>query len=812
MALFAAVFDDVKFGLRMLARNPGFTAVALMALALGIGVNSTVFTIVNGILFKSLPFHDANRVLYLATRDVSRGNRGQNGVSIPDFRDWREQSKSFEELCAFNGYGANYSDRIGLPELYFGARITANSFHAMGIRAAAGRDFNEADDKAGSAVVLLSYGLWERRYAKDPAVIGRSVRLNDVPTTVIGVMPQGFSFPFNGTDLWVPMTPTPEFEKREARNMIGFGRVKKGISLTTARTEIEGIAKRLQVGYPDTNQSVVALVQNYNDLSWGPDIQIMLAALMGAVGFVLLIACANIANMLLARAVARSREISIRAALGASRWRVIRQLLVESVMLSMTGGVLGWLLSIWGVAVFDRAAASGNGRPLNIDFSMDAHVLAFLIAISIGAGILFGLVPALRLSRLDVNSALKDGSRGASTGGRGKYLSGLLVVSETALAVVLLAGAGLMIRSFVNLYHTSTGVKVENVLTMRLALPATKYPKGDNQIDFHQRLKERLERLAGVDSVAIASNLPTGGGPTFSYEVEGSGPVDEKRRPTVTALVIGPDYFRVMSVPVLRGRGFTEADAGTGAPVVMVNQRFAETHWRGDDPIGRRLRVFNGRAPDSWMTVVGMVPNILQNDISVKQIDPLIYIPYRQKPRQDMAVVARTRIPPNSLSTAFRKEVQTMDQDLPVYNLWSMEDRLVRNYWPWRIFAMLFGIFAAIALLLASIGLYAVIAHSVSQRTQEIGVRMALGATARNVSGLVFTQGMRQTITGLGVGLAAAFAMTRVLRTMLIQVSSWDPATYTGIVVVLGLAAMMGCWIPAQRAMSIDPARALRSE
>jgi predicted permease len=380
MALFAAIFDDARFGLRTLAKNPGFTAVAVMALALGIGVNSTVFTIVNGILFKSLPFNDASRVLYLATRDLSRGNRGQNGVSIPDFRDWREQSRSFEELCAFSGYGANYSDRMGLPELYFGARMTANSFRAMGIKAIAGRGFNTDDDKAGSpAVVLLSYGLWERRYGKDPAAIGRSVRLNDVPTTVIGVMPRGFSFPFNGTDLWVPMTPTPELEKREARNMIGFGRVKKGISLTAARTEIEGIAKRLQVGYPDTNQSVIALVQNYNDLSWGPDIQIMLAALMGAVWFVLLIACANIANMLLARAVARSREISIRAALGASRWRVIRQLLVESVMLSMTGGVLGWLLSIWGVRVFDRAAASGNGRPLNIDFSMDAHVLVFLI-------------------------------------------------------------------------------------------------------------------------------------------------------------------------------------------------------------------------------------------------------------------------------------------------------------------------------------------------------------------------------------------------------------------------------------------------
>ena len=806
----AYFLEDVRYGLRMLAKNPGFTAVAVTALTLGIGANATVFTLANGVLFKSMPFDQNDRILYLSTKNLNNAER-RAGVSYPDYRDWRNEAKSFEELSAFSGLGVNYSDKAGLPELYRGSQMTANSFAAIGQRPVAGRDFTASDEKAGAApVAILSYGLWERRYGKDHSIIGRTVRMNDVPTTVIGVMPRGLMFP-GVSDLWIPLVPAANWEKREARNLIAFGRMRQGVTVKSARAELETIARRLETAYPETNQGIVPVVQTFNEQFNGPKITVMFTALLGAVAFVLLIACANVANLLLGRAVGRSREISIRAALGASRWRVIRQLLVESVLLSITGGVLGWLIAIWGVRTFD-AVVTPLGKPAFIDFSMDYNVLAYLVAISLGTGVLFGLAPALRLSRLDVNTALKDGGRGASGGVRGKYLSGLLVVSEMALAVVLLAGAGLMIRSFLNIYRMSVGVNVQNVLTMRLFLPEAKYARADDQISFHQRLKTRLEALPGVQSAAIATTLPTGGSMSFPYELEGTSPVDEKRRQTLSAVVISPGYFEVMDVRAQRGRFFTETDGVAGPPVVIVNQRFAEKFWPGDDPVGKRLRLFEGKVPQAWLTVVGLVPDILQNDISVREHDPLIYLPYRQKPMRGVAVIARTRVPPGSLGTAFRREVQAVDENLPIFNLLTMEERLANNYWPWRVFGSLFAIFAGIALLLASVGLYAVIAHSVSQRTQEIGVRMALGASAQSIHGLVFAQGMRELIIGLAVGLAAAFGITRILRTLLVQVSPSDPGTFAVVSFVLALAAMLGCWIPARRAMNVDPVVALRHE
>jgi putative ABC transport system permease protein len=809
-SLMGFFLEDVRYGLRGLANNAGFTILAVTALALGIGANATVFTLANGVLFKSMPFDQNDRILYLSTKNLSRGNQ-RAGVSYPDFLDWREQAKSFEDLSAFGGLGVNYSDKSGLPELYNASQMTANSFHAIGQKPVAGRDFTAEDEKRGAApVAILGYGLWERRYGKDPSVVGRTVRLNDVPTTIIGVMPSGLTFP-GQSDLWTPYVPGPNSEKRESRGLIAFGRMREGIGIKSVRTEMETIARRLEGAYPTTNQGIAALVQTFNEAFNGPQITVMFSALLGAVGFVLLIACANVANLLLARAVSRSREISIRAALGASRWRVVRQLLVESVMLSIAGGGIGWMISIWGVRTFD-AVVTPLGKPAFIDFSMDYHVLVYLLAISLGTGVLFGLAPALRLSKLDVNTSLKDGGRGASGGGQGRYLSGLLVVTEMALAVVLLTGAGLMIRSFLAISRTSTGVNVANVLTMRLRLPEAKYLKDQDEISFHERLKTRLEALPGVDSVAIASNLPTGGSMNFPYELEGVPPVDEKRRQTLSALVISPDYFRVADVRALRGRFFTETDGGAGPPVTIVNQRFAERFWPGADPVGKRLRIFNGKTPEAWLTVVGLVPDILQNNISLQDHDPLIYIPYRQKPQRDMAIIARTHVPPSSLGTAFRQQVQSMDEDLPIYRLLTMEDRLAQNYWPWRVFGSLFAIFAGIALVLASVGLYAVIAHSVSQRTQEIGVRMALGASAQNIHRLVFGQGMLQLAIGLGVGLAAAFGITRILRTLLVQVSPTDPGTFITVSLVLALAAVLGCWIPARRAMSVDPVVALRNE
>jgi putative ABC transport system permease protein len=590
-----------------------------------------------------------------------------------------------------------------------------------------------------------------------------------------------------------------------------FARMADGATLKSARAEMGTISRNLQSAYPNTNQGLDAWVRTFNEFYVGPWLTTIFGAMLGAVSFVLLIACANVANLLLGRAVGRMREISIRMALGAGRWRIVRQLLVESLMLSLAGGMIGWLIAIWGVHAFNLAIIPYY-KPGWMNFSMDYRVFTYLVMISVGTGILFGLAPALRLASVDVNTSLKDGGRGSSTGARGRHLSSILVIAEVALAVVLLAGAGLMVRTFLNVYRASLGVNTINVLTMRLALPAAQYPKPTDQISFHDRLKPRLRSLPGVTSVDIANFLPTGGSTPFQYELEGVPAVSSQRRPTLSALIIGPDYFHAMDVRPVSGRVFTDVDGVSGPPVAIINQSFASKFWPGQDPLGKRLRLFTAGTPEPWLQVVGVVPNIVQNDISPRQIDPLIYVPYRQKPAADMAIVARTVVPPGSLATAFRREIQELDSDLPIYNLWTMQERLERNYWFYRVLGVLFVIFAGIALFLASVGLYAVMAHSVSQRTQEIGVRMAMGATGRTILRLLFTQGMLRVAIGVAIGLIGALGVTRVLKAILVQVAPADPMTFAAASVVLAVAAALGCWIPARRAMRVDPMVALRHE
>jgi putative ABC transport system permease protein len=802
-----AFFEDVRFGLRSLAKNTGFTIVAATALALGIGTNATVFAITNGVLFKNMPFV-SDRILYLSTKNLRRGER-RSGVSWPDFRDWRAQSKAFESMGAFDFTVVNVSDKNGVPTRYNLSRITGDTFSTIGQKPVMGRDFTAVDDKAGAApVVILGFGVWENRYGRNPGILGQTIRVNSVPTTVIGVMQRGMRFPID-SELWQPLGPTVDSEKRGARGLGAFGAMAPGVTQKSAEAEMATIARNLERAYPATNQGITAVVHTFSEEFNGPQVTVLLAALMGAVVFVLLIACANVANLLLGRAVDRSREISVRIALGASRWRIIRQLLVESVMLSMVGGVLGWLLSLWGIRLFD--ASVRDRIPAWMNFTMDYRGFVYLAAISVGTGLLFGLAPALRLSRLDVNSTLKEGGRG-STGARGKHLSRVLVVAEMALAVVLLAGAGLMIRSFVNIQQANPGVNTKNMLVMRLFLPEAKYPRPDDQITFHQRLKAKLEALPGVEVSTIAVTMPTGGSMKFPYEIEHAAPVDEDRRPQLSAEVISPDYFRAMDVRILRGRAFTEADDAAGTRVALVNQRLAEKFWPGDDPIGKRLRIYDNKVADPWVTVVGVAPNILQNDITVNEYDPLLYLPYRQKTLRDMSLMARTRVPPGTLGTAFRQTVQAIDEDMPIYSLRSMEERMALNYWEQGVFGSLFATFAAIALVLAAVGLYAVIAHSVTQRTQEIGLRMALGASGENILGLVFLQGMRQMSIGLAVGLAAAIGLTRVLRALLAGVSPTDVTTLAGVCLLLAAAATLGCYLPARRAMRVDPLVALRHE
>jgi putative ABC transport system permease protein len=801
-----SLLGDVRTGLRTLVKNPGFTAVAVTMLAVGIGVNATVFTVTDAVLFKGFAGVERNdRLRYITYKNSNCC------VSYPDFLDWRAQAKSFQGMAIVHGVGLTLNDGSGFPESLSANENSADTFRVVGARPILGRDFSAEDEAPGAApVAILNYGFWERRYGKDPAVLGRTVRMNGVPTTYIGVMPQDFSFP-QTVDVWVPLVQTPQVMQRVNRDTwMVVARLAEGVTVERARAEMEIIGKRLAAAYPLTNRELFPEIQTFTQFFIGPNGTLIYGSMWGAVGFVLLIACANLANLLLARAIGRSREISVRIALGAGRWRIIRQLLIESLMLAGLGGFLGWWLAKWGVRTYAIAMANKSSW-LILDYTMDHRVLAYLIAISIGTGILFGLAPALRLSRLDVNAALKDGGRSATGSRGGKHLSAVLVTGEMALAIVLLAGAGVMIRSYLKIHTADIGVHTASVLGGAVSLPADRYPRAEDKISFYDRLITRLEGMPGVESVAMADSLPASGSLKLPYQRAGDVPTAEDRRPKLSALKISPAYFRTLKASLLAGREFNDTDVASAVPVAIVNQLLAAEFWPGEDPLGKRLRFFNRNAPGPWLTVVGVVANIIQNDSNRQRFDPVVYMPYRQDPGGGAWVLVRTRVRPESLANAFRGEVRALDSELPLYGPMPIAERMER-FWDSRFYGGLFLIFAAVALLLASIGLYTVIAHAVSQRTQEIGIRLAIGATGRDILRLVFGQGMIPLGIGMVIGLAASLAVNRVLKSVLVQVSPYDPVTLAIASAVLICAALLGCLIPARRAMRVDPAVALRNE
>jgi predicted permease len=803
-------FEDLRFGARMLTKDPKFTAVVVLALALGIGANTTVFTLVNAVLFRGLPFERADRIMHISSTRVSRGN-DRMGVSYPDFKDWKAQTKTFQDLGAFSLETANLSDQGNVPERYSGGRITANTFSMLGQKPMLGRDFLPEEDKPGTAmVVILGHGIWKTRYGQDPRIIGRAIRVNDVPATVVGVMPEGMKFPLN-EDLWMPLIPVGEWEKRDAHDLNVFGRLKDGATLASAGAEIEHLAKTLETNYPKTNKGIGSLVRTYNDVFNGGQIRVLFLALLGAVGFVLLIACANVANLLLSRSLARAKEVSIRTALGASRWRVVRQLLIESVLLGLLGGLVGLMLSLWGVRMFDLAVAD-VGKPYWIKFTMDYAVFGYLTAICLTTGLLFGLAPALHMSKVDINRTLKEGTRGSGGSSRVKYLSGTLVVGELALALVLLAGAGLMIRSFLKLYDLDQGFNPKNILTMRYMLNDAKYPTPDSRVHFAEQLLTRLASVAGVDSVAVVSNLPMQGAANWRFEIEGQASVEKEKRPAESGITISPDYFRVLGIDVLRGRAFNSSDGLPGKTAVIVNQRFATKYWPKEEAVGKRVRLTRDSGEQPWLTVLGVCPNIRQGDFTQVQTEAVIYVPYRQDAEDGVAIIARSKVPPSSLTGSFRKEVQDLDSNLPLFRSRTLTDSFAEQRWGFRVFGTLFAVFALIALVLSSVGIYAVMSYAVSQRTQEIGIRMALGASAGNVMRLVLSLGAKQLAIGLVAGLALAFGVTRVLASLLVQITPTDPVTFTSIVLLLVAVAFIACWIPARRAMQVDPLVALRYE
>jgi len=796
--------QDVRHGCRTMLRSRASTAVAVATLAIGIGINATVFTVTNAVLFKGFAgVHRNDRLLYISN--------GGCCVAYRDFEDYRAQATSFASMAIVHGIGFVYADTNDFVENVLSNENSADVFTVVGQKPMLGRDFSPADEVAGAPLVgILNYNFWERHYGKDPAVIGRVVKKNGAPMTIIGVMPQGFSFP-QRVDVWVPLVKTPQVLDRGNRDTwCVVGRLADNATVDGARAEIDTIAKRLALQYPATNKDFRPVVGRFHEFFVGPNAMLIYGSMWGAVGFVLLIACVNLANLLLARAILRSREVSISVALGARRWRIIQRLLIESVMLSGVGGVLGWWIAKWGVRAYELAMTAKSSW-LILDYTMDARVLAYLIAVSTGTGLLFGLAPALRLSALDVTVALRDGGRGATSGGRGRHLSAMLVTAEMALALVLLAAAGVMIRSYLKIHSADMGVDIANVVGGSIDLPVARYPRPEDRIAFHDRLAARLQTMPGVESVTTVDTLPSWGSTRVRYELSGVS-VDEMGRPRLSTLKIGPTYFRTLKAAVLSGREFNDTDVTSAAPVAIVNQQLARQFWPRADAVGQRMRVWeDSSTPHAWVTIVGVASNIVQNDMNRQRIDPMVYRPYRQQAGAGAWVLVRTRDATSGVTNAMRREVRALDPDLPIYGPMLVADRLER-FWDTRFYGALFMVFAAIALLLASIGLYTVVAHSVSQRTQEIGVRMAVGADARDVLTLVGRQGLLPSAIGLVIGIGASLAVNRLLASELVQVSPSDPVSLAVASVALIASAMLGCLIPARRAMRVDPLVALRHE
>lgn len=799
-------WQDIRYAVRVLAKTPGFTLIAVIALALGIGADTGIFTIANGAFSWNMGLDHINRIVHVTLTDAARS--GDFGVSYPDFRDLRSQTKSLAGLAAYQMVPVNLSDKRTLPDRFWCVEMSANGFAVSEQKPLLGRTFTKDDEQPGATpVVELSYHVWQDRYGKDPNILNKTIRVDEVPTTVVGVMPPGKRFP-EETDLWTPLIPTAQMERRSERTVTLFGRMANGVTMAGARTEMSTIADRLAKENPETNKGLTASVQTIAELTGVYNARPLFVALWFAVGFVLLIACADVANMLLARGAGRVREISIRVAIGAGRARIVRQLLIESVILAIAGGFVGWLVALAYLRGFD-AATSSVAKPVWLVLSMDGTAFAYLAVISIGTGIIFGLAPAIRLARMDVHNAIKDGGQGIARGPRLVSASNLLIMLEMALCVVLLTGAGLMIHSTVNLYDTPVGASTSGVLTANLNLPEAKYPLPQDEIRFHRTLQHSMNALPGVAATGIVSHLPFGGWLSFPYDFEGVAP-DPDLSPNLAAIVASPGYFDVLRVRPRRGRTFKETDTSTNVPVVVINETLANRFWPRQNALGKRIRLLIGRVPQPWLTVIGVIPDILQDFRHPLEHEAIIYLPYAQQPERQVFLISLTRVPPRALAEALRREVQRLDPNLAVYDVQTLESRISEHRVSTAILAGMSTVFAAIALVLACVGMYAVIAHSVSQRTQEIGIRVAVGGSRRDIVRLVYAQAMQPLFVGMSMGLPVALIVARVLQTVLVGVSPNDPVTlFLGFSALL-VAGVAGCAIPAWRAVRVDPIVALR--
>jgi putative ABC transport system permease protein len=795
---------DIRYGFRSLLKRPGFTVVALIALTLGIGANTAIFSLVNAVLLRPLPFAEPDRLVWVFGK-FPGGNRAS--VAPPDYLDFRAQNTTFEEFAAQLSFPLPVNlTGIGEPERLTGAAVTGNYFQALGAKAALGRTFQLENEKPGhDQVAVLSYALWQKRFGGDPAILSKTVMLDGKKFEVVGVMPKDFSFP-QATELWVPINfdASPDMKQRKAHFMRPIGKLKPGVTLEQAQADTDVIARRLEEQYPDSNTGWNLRLVSLREQLVG-NTRPTLLLLFGAVGFVLLIACANVANLLLVRAATREREIALRTALGASRWRIVRQMITESVLLSIIGGTLGALLAVWGVELLVKLG--GDSIPATSQVSIDATVLGFTLLISVITGLLFGLAPALRTMKLNLSESLKEGGRSSSEGGHRNRTRSVLVVLESAVAVVLLIGAGLLIRSLIQLQNTNPGFDAQNVLTMRVDLSKKKYSTPETAANFFTQLESRVGSLPGVESVGFVSELPLSRQQNdMPFTVDGRPPVAINDAFGADFRHVNQHYFKALQIPLLRGRNFTEQEVRQSSKVLVVSERLARAAFPNEEALGKRLILWSGKDP--W-EIIGIVGDIRHRALAFEPYAAM-YMPTYQMGGTNLVI--RTQGDPMNLVAAVRKEVQAIDPDQPVAAVRTMDQWINTSVAEPRYRTALLGLFALLALILASTGIYGVMSYTVAQRTHEIGVRMALGAKRFDVLTMVVRQGMVLVVLGVGLGVAGAIALTRLMSTLLFGVTAKDPATFVAVAALLTLVAFVACYIPARRATKVDPLVALRYE
>lgn len=796
------MIQDLRYGLRILRKQPAFSLIIILTLGLGIGANTALFSLINAVLLQPLPYAQPEQLVMVYSRTP---REARQGVAWADLRDWQAQSQSFAELAAFTPQSVNLTGRAE-PGRLIGGFVSANFFNLLKVKPAAGRTFVKGEDEAGAErVAIVNYDVWRDRFGADASLVGQTITLNGRIFTVVGIMPAGFRSPYSEVEVWLPIQQHPGFTPdRQAGVVAVLGRLNAGVSLQQAQAEMETLAARLAKQYPDTNTDRTVDVTGLQSVLV-EGLQAKLWILFAAVGFVLLIACANVANLTLSRAVTRQREMAVRAALGAGRTRIVRQLLTEALLLSLTGGGLGLLIGKWGMDAL--ATNSAVNLPPNVTVKLDSLVFLFTLGLSLLTGLVFGLFPALRLSRPDLNGALKDGARTA--GLSGTRVRDLLVVTQLALALVLLIGAGLLVRSFVNLLQVNPGFDAQNVLTLEYRVPSNKYPTPAQQWRFHEQVVANVKALPGVQSATAFFTVPFGA-PVGQTEIElpehAALPADQL--PRVQTNRADAHYFDTMKIPLIRGRVFNAQDQMNTAPVVVINQTLAARFWPNADPLGKQLNLPGYKLTP---TVVGVVGDVKHNSLDDLP-QPQLYLAFAQTPHIFASLAVRTNGEALGYSNAVRGAIWAVDKDQPVWKVRTLEFLVARAISSQQFVMQLLAALSALALILAIVGIYGVLSYVVSQQTQAIGVRLALGAQSRDILYLVLKQGLGLALLGVAIGLGVAFALTRLLQGLLFDVTPADPLTFGALALLLLVVALLACYFPARKATQVDPLVALRHE